>query len=455
MRTGPNFLESSLNALEGVVSYGEAFNPHFVGKKDQLTLLGVSIAERDADPVRLLTAMRRKTAGLAGFRYFHDHDPRVLAEVMADASCAKVVLTRNPLESYVSWKIARQTGQWKLTDARKAKPVSPVVFDAVEFETHLDTLQTFQRRLLADLQQSGQTAFYLDYDDLGNVAVLNGLAAFLGAKGRLDAPDPTLKKQNPGDLAAKLANPDAVEPGLQRLDRFNLHRTPNFEPRRPPAIPSLVAGGGVLYMPVRGGPEARVRGWLSSLSTDGLEQDFTQKTLRQWWRAHPRHCSFTVLRHPLLRAYGAFCDHILTGLAGETRAILERTLGFDLPAGVDGFADRAAERDAFLAFLGYVRLNLAGQTGARVSPHWASQTAVLQGFAQVLGPDVVLREDRLDEGLAFVAAEAGHPGAPPPPGDDPHPLGLAAIHDVALEEAAEAAYPRDYLGFGFGRWKAD
>jgi hypothetical protein len=32
-------------------------------------------------------------------------------------------------------------------------------------------------------------------------------------------------------------------------------------------------------------------------------------------------------------------------------------------------------------------------------------------------------------------------------------MGLAAIHDVALEDAVEAAYPRDYLGYGFGRWK--
>lgn len=458
MRTGSNFLESSVNALAGVISYGEVFNPHFIGKKDQLTLCGLSVAERDADPVRMWTALRQQTRGLAGFRFFHDHDRRILEAVMADPTCAKVILTRNPLESYVSWKIARQTGQWKLTHARKAKPTSPVLFDAAEFEAHLGTVQTFQRKLLADLQTSGQTAFYLDYDDLGDVAVLNGLAAFLGVAARLDAPDPTLKKQNPGDLAEKLANPDAVEPGLTRLDRFNLHRTPNFEPRRPPAIPSFVAaaGVGVMCMPIKGGPEKQVRGWLSALSTDGLEQDFTQKSLRQWWRRHPRHCSFAVLRHPLLRAYAAFRDQLLSGRAGEAQAVLARMRGFDLPTDAAGFGDLAAERDAFLAFLGYVRLNLAGQAGARVNPHWASQTAVLQGFAQFQGPDVVLREDRLAEGLAFVAAEAGLTGTPPMPEDQELAAqGLAAIHDVTLEEAAEAAYPRDYLGLGFGRWKGN
>ena len=31
MRTGSNFLEANLNALEGVTCHGEAFNPHFIG----------------------------------------------------------------------------------------------------------------------------------------------------------------------------------------------------------------------------------------------------------------------------------------------------------------------------------------------------------------------------------------------------------------------------------------
>ena len=458
MRTGSNLLESNLNALEGVVSYGEAFNPHFIGKKDQMTLLGVSVTERDADPTRLWTAMRQQTKGLVGCRFFHDHDPRMLGMMMADPACAKVILTRNPLESYVSWKIARQTGQWKMTNVSKAKPTTPVIFDAVEFEAHLETAQTFQRKLLGDLQTTGQTAFYLDYDDLGDVAVLNGLAAFLGVAARLEAPETTLKKQNPGNLADKLANPDALGPALARLDRFNLHRTPNFEPRRPPAIPSFVAAAdtGIMYMPIRGGPEDRVRAWLSALSAGDLAQDFTQKSLRQWWRQHPRHCSFTVLRHPLLRAYVAFRDQLLTGRAGEARAILARMRGFDLPATAEGFDDHAAERDAFLAFLGYVRVNLAGQSGTRVNPHWASQTAVLQGFAQFQGPDIVLREDRLADGLAFVAGEVGLATVPPLPAVPEDVAGcLADIHDTELEDAAEAAYPRDYLGFGFGRWKAD
>ena len=31
MRTGSNFLEANLNAIEGVTCHGGAFNPHFIG----------------------------------------------------------------------------------------------------------------------------------------------------------------------------------------------------------------------------------------------------------------------------------------------------------------------------------------------------------------------------------------------------------------------------------------
>ena len=46
---------------------------------------------------------------MPGFRLFHDHDRRIWDHVLADTACAKIVLTRNPLDSYVSRKIAAAT----------------------------------------------------------------------------------------------------------------------------------------------------------------------------------------------------------------------------------------------------------------------------------------------------------------------------------------------------------
>jgi LPS sulfotransferase NodH len=455
MRTGSNFLEANLNALPGVTCLGEVFNPHFIGKKDQTELYGVNLAQREQDPRLLLRRLRDRTDGLVGFRYFHDHDPRILPDLLADESCAKIILTRNPVDSYVSWKIAQATGQWKLTNAKNLK-TGQARFNAPEFEQHLESLQAFQIRLMHGLQTSGQTAFYIDYDDIQDVAVLNGLAAWLGVPARLDGVDDKLKKQNPDNIADKVLNFAEMEGALSRLDRFNLSRTPNFEPRRPPAIPSFVAveGAGLLYMPVRSGPEAHVQAWMVRLGRGGLIGDFVQKTLRQWKKSNPGHRSFTVTRHPLLRAHQAFLTQIVSGKLADHRQALIRSQKADMPPPGQPFLDLAQHRDCFAAFLRYAKLSVAGQMGQKVAPHWASQTAVLQGFAGFQTPDLVIREDRLDQGLAFLAAELGLTDPPPAPIDRAAVEALEQVWTPELEAAAQDAYARDYIGFGFGKWKA-
>ncbi|MBN2907372.1 MAG: nodulation protein NodH [Rhodobacteraceae bacterium] len=463
MRTGSNFLEENLNAVPGVICHGEAFNPHFVGHKDKDRMLGVTRQDRDRDPGLLLDAMRRvgEGAALSGFRFFHDHDPRVLDRVLADRRCAKVVLTRNPADSYVSRKIAGETGQWRLTDMKHAR-TAKVRFDAGEFAAYLSTIQGFQLHLLRALQISGQTAFYIGYDDIADLDVLNGLLRFLGVEGRLTAVSAKLKKQNPQPLSDKLTNFSEMQAALSGLDLLDLSRSPNFEPRRGPAVPGYVAApdSGLIYMPIRGGPVARTQAWLAALDGQGvaaLRRDFTQKTLRQWKRQHPGHRSFTVVSHPLTRAHCAFCTHILSTGADSFPAIretLRTSYGVALPAGDPGPDwDAAAHRAAFLGFLRFLKGNLGGQTGIRVDPSWATQGSILQGMGQVMAPDMVVRAEHLGPELAVLAALVGKtaPAAPAAPGSD-GPVPLAAIHDAEIEAAARDAYQRDYMSFGYRDW---
>ena len=194
MRTGSNFLEANLNAMPGVSCHGEAFNPHFIGYPNKNEILGVTLEARTAHPFELIDAIKAPGGDLRGFRFFHDHDPRVLDTVLADPRCAKIILTRNPIDSYVSLKIARSSGQWKLTDVRRRKDVGKVRFDGEEFRRHVEAMQDFQVRLMRALQQSGQTAFYVAYEDLQDLKVMNGLAAYLGLDEGLEALDSSLKR---------------------------------------------------------------------------------------------------------------------------------------------------------------------------------------------------------------------------------------------------------------------
>ena len=451
MRTGSNYLESNLNTLPGLRCHGETFNPHFIGKLNQAELFGMTLADRDADPVGFLARMRSGTDGLSGFRYFHNHDARVFDTVMGDPSCAKIVLTRNPIESYVSWKIAQATGQWKLTNPKKLRSAK-AHFDTSEFELHLERLQTFQIRLLHALQVTGQTAFWIDYEDVQDLDVLNGMAAFLGLEARLGELDPTLKKQNPEDILDKVENPDEMVAALARLDRFNLARTPNFEPRRSSGIPSFIAAAGALYMPVMSAGEARVETWLRGLGP--VIADFTQKSLRQWKRGKTQQRSFTVLRHPLLRAHAACFGQVLTAGLPEFRTGMARTMQIGLPRPEKVEKLALADRQAiFLAFLRFARLGLSGQTALRVPAAVATQSAVIQGFTQFQGPDLILREDRLAQGLAFLAAEVGMACPKILADDGLEARALTEILTPEIEEAGRDAYGRDYQSFGFaGSW---
>jgi len=462
MRTGSNFLEANLNAFEGISCHGEAFNPHFIGYPNATDILGVDQETRDTDPTVLLSAIRSKSTGLGGFRYFHDHDPRVLDTLLNDDSCAKVILTRNPVDSYVSWKIARATGQWKLTDM-KAHKAGQAVFDEAEFSAHLEALQAFQLLLLNRLQTLGQTAFYIAYEDLQNVDVMNGLARFLGVNEVLEGLDKSLKKQNPDHISTKVSNYDDMLAALGRLDRFDLTRTPNFEPRRGPVVPSYVAAADVplLYLPLRSGPEPQVLDWLAAVDgvgRDGLRSKMNQKDLRQWKRRNVGHRSFTVLRHPVDRAHDAFCRHIVTtgkGSYTQLRANLIRRYKLPLPEGEpDASYDVDAHRSAFKAFLAFLKGNLNGQTAIRVDQAWCSQAQALQGFGEFALPDRIIREADLAHELAELAEAVGlstSPAITPRPATAP--FALSDIYDAEVEKLASDAYQRDYMMFGFDSWQ--
>ncbi|MTJ04660.1 MAG: nodulation protein NodH [Sediminimonas qiaohouensis] len=461
MRTGSNFLETNLNAYPGLNCHGEAFNPHFIGYPKSDDILGVTQSTREVDPQALITAIRDQPGTLGGFRYFHDHDARVMDIALPDPRCAKIILTRNPVDSYVSWKIAQQTGQWKLTNVKRRKDAL-AEFDAQEFQEYLNTLQSFQVRLLNALQTTGQTAFYIAYEDLQNVDVINGLARFLGEEAQLSNLDRSLKPQNPEPISSKVDDFDAMREALAQLDVFNLGRTPSFEPRRGPAVPSYVAGAKapLLYLPVRSGPEDAVQQWMAELDhvdQGDLTTQFTQKTLRQWKRNNPGHRSFTVLRHPVARAHAAFCQRILNtgpGSFTEIRKTLRRVHNLPLPGKMpDERYDAAAHRRAFVAFLKFLKANLAGQTGLRIDSAWGTQMQALQDFSRFAPPDVILREDEIASALPSLAHSVGYfdAVAPRSPAED-EPFALREIYDDRIEDLAAKVYQRDYVNFGFTRW---
>jgi len=246
------------------------------------------------------------------------------------------------------------------------------------------------------------------------------------------------------------------------MDRFNLTRTPNFEPRRGAAVPSYLACAQtpLMYLPMRGGPEAEVIDWMASLDAVGPDDLITrmnQKLLRQWKRKNPGHRTFTVLRHPAARAHSVFCRRILSTGEGsylQIRETLRRKFKLPVP-GRDSKKPWTTtdHRRAFESYLEFVRMNLAGQTAIRVDAAWGTQAQTLAGFGDFVLPDFILREDELARMLPLIAGQVGHKAPDQPQeaqADDP--FSLADIHDDQLEALISDIYKRDYVMFGFKPW---
>lgn len=461
MRTGSNLLEECLAAMPGLTSHGELFNPHFFGKPKAREQFGFTLEARDENPLNVIEALKAGTDGLPGFRLFHDHDPRVIDHVLSDRRAAKIVLTRNPIDSYVSLQIARKTGQWWLGDLASARSAK-VAFDKDDYVAFRNSLNRFQDKLRRALQTTGQTAFYIDYADLADSDILNGLGQFLSAKGPPDVTRVRAKVQNPTPLADRLTNPDEAEAALAALDVTDLGYIPSFEPNRGPGLRMFHAcrNAPLLYMPIRGAGQDPVPGWMRRVDSDGgVDNGLTQKDLRRWMRQHPGHRSFTILRHPLPRAYDAFCQFILPpnlDAYADIRDALIARYGVALPQPDDPSAEWSTDRHsaAFLGFLKFLQGNLGGQTSLRVDYSWASQAAFLSAIAGFATPDRVIREETADEELGqLVAAIAQPPTALGATFASETVFPLEEIRTDAIDVACAEAYRRDYIFFGFNRWQ--
>ncbi len=455
MRTGSNFLESNLDQFPGLQCYGEAFNPYFMVTPNTDELFGVTVAMRDADPMLLLERIKAETEGLPGFRFFHDHDPRVFNALIDDPRCAKVVLTRNMVDAYVSRRIAMATDQWQLSNEKHARK-KKARFIPEEFEKLFYRIKSFQVKIKDRLQRTGQTAFYIDYEEAQDLAVINGLAKFLGERTEITDFASTFKKQNPEPLSDKVQQFELLASTVARIDVFDLHKLPGFEASRPPALKSYLASDALqlVFLPIAGGPSDRVVEWMEAAGP--LACDFTQKTLRQWKRQHKAHRSFTVLRHPVSRLHAVFCDLLTVHEDDPDRNLkhaLRQTHGVALPDDPAAPWTLGDHRDAFVQFIAFVARSLEGRTATGVDPRWASQAETIKGFAGFALPDHILREDQLEAGLDHILAEVQADTAPTLPAaaaDTPFPLEQVYADDI--EAAVRQAYQRDYMMFGFRPW---
>jgi len=480
MRSGSNLLEQSLNQFDDIICHGELFNPAFIGGPKNKTTFGFSLAEREKTPLALIDAMVVDSgANIPGFRLFDGHDERVIQKTLADPKCAKIILQRTPLESYISLKIARKTDQWLLRDAPQRK-AAQIYFDADEFTKYQNAHRIFHDNIRINLQKTGQTAFWLRYPEQKGLDILNGIAAFLGNKTPLKSVKENIRKQNPESLLEKVENFEEMQDFLAKTQQ-NTTPEAGLTPTMRANIPRMISciGNPILFAPIPGGPNAEVLRWMHMLdagadistsyqeatkSGEILHTGHSQRTLFEWMNANPSVITITAVRHPIARAYGAFMSKIFPigpNTYDMIRGQLIENFKISLPdaklmKNCDQKTLKAAgygikeHRAAFHGFLRFLNANLSRQTSIRVDGLWAHQTQFLAGFNSTLPIALITREGALDAGFRYVESLLDLPTPKlGPPIREAHIFALNDVYTRQSENLARKAYGVDYTRFGF------
>jgi LPS sulfotransferase NodH len=472
MRTGSNLFESTISLYDDIACYGELFNPHFIGGPKKPSLTTIDIAERDADPVAVIeNIIGQNPFKLTGFRLFSDHSLKVLNHVLADPTCAKIILRRNPLDSFISHQIASKTGQWQLRDLA-VRRATKIQFQIDKFQLYLERKIANYEKLNRALQQSGQTAFHIAYEDMARIETFNGVAKFLGADQKLTTFATAIKRQNPADLREKVINYDEMRTQLVDLNHFESDSDPYVEPSKTQGSVAVHAGRTIplMYFPLTYDGNDQILHWMKELEQDNLPPKTKMKgrEIRDWLSENTDRVVFTCVEHPIERAYRAFNNRIAF-ISPEKNKWIRRVLveqyNLELPNWPEGRAPNSGDLNEanystaqhgenFIKFLKFIHGNLRGQTRAPIDPHWGSQHIAIAGYERWTIPNLVIHPDRRDTLLTFIQRQLGiDPAKIIEPAQQTDLIVLADVYNAKIEAGARKAYAEDYLRLGFQNWK--
>jgi len=468
MRSGSNLLEKFLNQYSGLKCHGELFHRFFIGQQGCQSYLGIDREKRDEDPQLLLDAVRAANRDkITGFRLFQTHNPWVIDTTLKDPYCAKIVLTRDPLESFISLQIALKTNQWLISDPTHRK-AEQVLFDPEIYAIYLREREVFYNQISESLALSEQPFFEIDYTELADLETINRLAVFIGDRQQKERLFQPIKRQNPGPLADKILNYDEVR---------SLPELAGLLESKPPVLTRIRESGtdlsrvyfcknrAIAFAPVPAVPDFGLRQWLEMLESQPPQNELTEHQYAEWARRHPQPFFFSAVRHPVARAYNAFMQKIFATTSGGyfgIRQNLENQFGLMLPSGEISPVQPRDElekkgygldehRISFKLFLIFVAANLGNDTKIRQDGKWQSQFEIIRRY-RVIHPDVqVFKYEALMESLAYMENRLDLPpvAAWASVADPAYSFPLSDIYDDEIEALTKAAYEQDYSTFDY------
>ena len=331
-----------------------------------------------------------------------------------DPNCAKIILTRSPIDSFISLEIAQETGQWMLVKDENRR-VAKMRFDPEKYERYLARRAAHYAFIRRAAQEAGQPVFEIDYDDLADLAIMNGVARFVGsAEVKARTPD-KIRRQNPAAWEDKVENAAALRAYAAAHGLSAPAKDPEPKPKFG-ALGEMIASKtfDAIYAPIPGAGMGEFRKALTEAAGAAGDADARLATgmkekhlIRRRWRGA---FVFSFVRHPAERLHDVFIRRIARA-EGDAYTMVQMMMARDHRG--PGPGEMASSPDALLAgfdaFISFVEANLGGRTALRVDPAWTPQSTLLSLYAQETPLDFTGRIERLEDDLAFVLARLSAP----------------------------------------------
>lgn len=228
-RTGSNWLCSLLNSHPDILCHHEVFNPggiHYaIGYRNGLIDLG-TIEDRDRQPLDFLSRLWSKHFDFpcVGFKMTRGQDDQVLQAVVEDHGVLKILLRRsNSLRTFVSERIAEETGRWEVYDRAELPLRSPRIHvDVDALRAHMAVNHGFYSLLEQALCRSGQSYLPVRYERLSSPDEHARLLTFLGVDPQARMLEAKSVRQNPAALPQLIANYRELESALHGTELESL-----------------------------------------------------------------------------------------------------------------------------------------------------------------------------------------------------------------------------------------
>lgn len=170
-RTGSYRLVELINRASSVVCFGEVYKKKSIELPlELLNGFGLSkqdVTIRDEKPIEFYNKLiaQCNDVDLMGFKIFPNHNNKVYKYLLREKSIKNIFLARNPVQSFISLKVAQKSGIWVSKNKSSTEFNEKIDFKFEEFFEHVVHQYSVYQKAKLVSSFNDKDALFIDYSD--------------------------------------------------------------------------------------------------------------------------------------------------------------------------------------------------------------------------------------------------------------------------------------------------